>query len=52
MNSEDALKQIEANKRSIENSRRVRKEVDETLRASRQRTERALAFLRRAGYLR
>jgi len=52
MNSDDALRQIEANKRSIEKSRRIRKETQETLRDSRRRTERAFAELRRAGYLR
>jgi isopentenyl diphosphate isomerase/L-lactate dehydrogenase-like FMN-dependent dehydrogenase len=52
MNPDDADKQIEANMRAIEKSRKVRKEIRETLRDSRQRTARALADLRRAGYLR
>jgi hypothetical protein len=52
MNPNAAEKQIEANLRAIEEARRVRKEIRETLRDSRQKTERALEELRRAGYLR
>jgi F0F1-type ATP synthase membrane subunit b/b' len=52
MNLDDVAKQIEANKRSIEEARRVSKEIDETLRESRRRLEPIRAELRRAGYLR
>ncbi len=52
MSPDDADKQIAANMRAIENARRVRKEIRETLRDSRQQAERARVILRRAGYLR
>ena len=49
---DEIKKQIESNNRAIEEARRVIAEIDWTLRDSRRRTARALAELRRAGYLR
>jgi hypothetical protein len=52
MNREEILRQIHRNERAIERARRVRAEIDWTLRDSRRRTEEILNFFRRAGYLR
>lgn len=48
---EQLERQIEKNKRSIEQARRAGERIDRTIRDSNRRTERARAILRRAGYL-
>jgi len=52
MNSREIEKQILKNELAIEHAKRVREQIDWTIRDSRLRTERALDALRRAGYLR
>ena len=52
MKTEDARKGMEICDRIIEEADKLRAEIEWTLQDSRQRTERALADLRRAGYLR
>ena len=52
MNSDEIRKRLESSQRAIELADRTIKEIDETLRDSRRKTERAFAELRRAGYLR
>jgi predicted nucleic acid-binding Zn-ribbon protein len=52
MNSDEIRKRLESSQRAIELADRTIKQIDETLRDSRERTERAFAELRRAGYLR
>jgi hypothetical protein len=49
---EQIEKRIEQNRRAIEQARRVRERIDRTVRDSDQRSERARAILKRAGYLR
>jgi len=45
-------RRIQENKRAIEQAERVEKRIDRTIRESDERSERARAVLRRAGYLR
>jgi hypothetical protein len=45
-------RRIQENKRAIEQAKRVEERIDRTIRESDQRSERARAALRRAGYLR
>jgi hypothetical protein len=52
MNSDELRRRKESAQRAIELADRAMKEIDETLRDSRRRTERAFEELRRAGYLR
>lgn len=52
MKRDEIRKQIERNEQAIERSDRVWAEIERTVRESRRRTERAMAILRRAGYLR
>jgi hypothetical protein len=52
MNSREIEKQIQKNELAIEHSKRVQEQIEWTMRDSKRRTDRALAILRRAGYLR
>jgi hypothetical protein len=52
MKSEDLRKVIELNKRVMAELDQLKAEIEWTLQDSRQRSERAFAELRRAGYLR
>jgi hypothetical protein len=52
MNSRLIEQQIQKNQLAIEDAKRVNEHLNWTLRDSRRRTERILAALRRAGYLR
>lgn len=53
MTPKDRLdKQIQENKRAIEQADRVEERIGRTIRDSDRRSERARAILRRAGYLR
>ena len=45
-------RRIAENRRSIEQADRVERRIDRTIRDSEQRSERARAILRRAGYIR
>lgn len=45
-------RRIQENKRAIERANKVEQRIDKTIRDSDQRSERARAILRRAGYLR
>lgn len=53
MSPQESLnRQIANNKRAIEQADRVEKRIDRTIRESEQRSEKARAVLRKAGYLR
>jgi len=52
MKSEEIRKLIEINERVMAELDKLKAEIEQTLPDSRRRTERALADLRRAGYLR
>jgi hypothetical protein len=52
MSPKELNRRIKENQRSIERASRVEERIDRTIRESEQRSERARAILRRAGYLR